>query len=192
MANFRIVLLLFGLYLSGIVVAQPADFERKGFFWGAAAGGSYLRLQVGGSSAFSGGGGSFPNLRFGIMLGPRTAVVVLLPGTVYAWSQSGRTRDRGFEGMVPMLQYWPANRWWVSAGVGVGMDAPAFYDIKDSTERKFWFGGGAVAATGWELLQREHFVLDLQARVHTNWGIKNPLATEKGTAVSVLVGVTWY
>lgn len=180
------------MLVSASLLAQTTEVERKGFFWGAAAGAGVLSLHVGDTLAFSGGGASFPNLRVGTMIGRRTAVLLLLPGTVYAWRLSGRTRDRGFEGVVPMLQYWPANRWWVSAGAGLGMDAPAFYDIKDSTERKFWIGGALIAASGWELWQQQHFVLDLQARIHANVGLNHPAGTARGTALSLLVGVNWY
>ncbi|TAE53739.1 MAG: hypothetical protein EAZ89_07185 [Bacteroidetes bacterium] len=164
--------------------------ERKGFFLGVAAGPSLIRLKTASQPAETELSLSFPNFKLGYMIRPQLALALSLPGTVYRYSAQGRVRDRGFEAILPSVQYWPSKRWWILAGAGLGMDAPAFYDIKDETERSFYFGAAAIAATGYEVWQGRRFVLDVQLRVHTG----NVRITEKrqGTALSLMLGLSGY
>jgi hypothetical protein len=76
-------------------------------------------------------------------------------------------------------------------GVGLGMDAPAFYDIKGEEERKFYFGASALAGTGYEIWRKGKFACDIQGRVHFGTA-KLPNGTQKGSVVSFLIGFNWY
>ena len=71
------------------------------------------------------------------------------------------------------------------------MDAPAFYDIKDETERKFYFGPGGVMGTGYELWRRGRFTLDVQGRAHFG-SIAAPEGRRNGVAFNVMLGLNWY
>jgi hypothetical protein len=71
------------------------------------------------------------------------------------------------------------------------MDAPAFYDIKNKEERKFYFGPAALAGTGFEIWRKGSCTLELQARVHYG-ATKQPEGTLKGLAYSVLFGFNFY
>jgi hypothetical protein len=179
------------LLFSAAFLSAQTSFERKKFFFGASFGTSYLSLSsdlIGDENTF---GGSAPNMKFGWMISQKTAVAVLLPGTVYSFKSQGRVRDRGFEGIIPVVQLWPKDRWWIMGGGGLGMDAPAFYDIKDESERKFYFGAAAVAGTGFEIWRRKHFALDIQGRAHMGF-VDAPEGRRNGMAFSVLLGVNWY
>ncbi|MDX1908938.1 MAG: hypothetical protein SF053_18015 [Bacteroidia bacterium] len=167
------------------------EMQRQRFFWGVAAGPAYIRLQQPDEAVAAQGSLSFPNIKAGYMFTPRLAATVVLPGTVYRFTGAGRARDRGFEGIVPGIQYWPASRWWVQAGAGFGMDAPAFYDIRDATERRFYPGGAALAGVGYEIWQHRTWALDLQARV-MGGSIRTPDQPTRGVALSLKVGITWY
>lgn len=170
--------------------AQQA-FERQGFVFGAAAGAGTISLSsdlIGNESQV---GATFPNLKFGAMVSPKTAVVLLLPGTIYRYKWGGRERDRGFEGFFPSVQYWAKDCWWLLGGAGLGMDAPAFYDIKDETERKFHFGPAGIVGTGYELWRRGRFALDVQCRAQFG-RIEAPEGRRNGVAFNLLVGVNWY
>lgn len=125
------------------------------------------------------------------MISPRTALLLYLPGTVYAYKNEGRERDRGFESIVPAVQYWVGDLLWLLGGVGLGLDAPAFYDIKEETERKFYFGTAALAGVGYELWRKGRFALDLQGRVHYG-NAKLPKGRRDGLAFSLLVGFNFY
>jgi hypothetical protein len=71
------------------------------------------------------------------------------------------------------------------------MDAPAFYDIKDESERKFYFGGAALASCGYELWQKNHCTIDLQARLHAGF-TNQPSRRVNGVSGEILVGINWY
>ncbi len=180
----------FSLFLAISIHAQDAR-PRKGFIFGVAFGGGGLALRSDQIGVSEQAGATFPNIKVGAMVSPKAAVVLLLPGSLYRNTWDGRARARGFEGFVPSFQYWPTNRWWLLGGAGVGMDAPAFYDIKDESERKFYFGAAGVVGTGFELWQRGRFALDVQCRAHLGriWAPENRL---DGAAFNVMLGLNWY
>lgn len=164
---------------------------RQGLIFGTAIGASYINLTKEGTPKQEETSFSLPNFKIGYMLNNNFALVVNLPGTVYKFKDSGRKRDRGFEGIIPSIQYWPKNNWWISAGAGLCMDAPAFYDIKDSTERKFYFGPGLICGTGCELWKKNNFALDIQSRLH--YGYTNmPGGNKKGLAFTIALGFNWH
>jgi len=174
--------------------AQNSDkpaFERKGLIFGAAFGVSAIRLNRSPVAKETQASISFPNLKIGAMVSKRTAILLYLPGTIYTQKSPGRERDRGFEAIVPSIQYWVKDKWWLSGGVGLGLDAPAFYDIKNESERKFYFGTSAVIGSGYELCRKGRFALDIQNRIQ--YGKVNlPSANQTGLAYSVLVGFNFY
>lgn len=170
--------------------AQQIEKDNKWFF-GVAAGVSSVHLTGGGLGNENQVSLSFPNMKAGIMLNRKTALALLLPGSIYQYNGPGRVRDRGFEGMILSGQYWIVPKWWVLAGAGITMDAPAFYDIKGAEERKFYFGPGVLCATGVELYRKNRFVLDVQTRVHYGY-TSNPQGHRTGVAANLLLGMNWY
>ena len=114
-----------------------------------------------------------------------------LPGTIYTYRGSGRQRDRGAEGIMPSVQYWAMPRWWLLGGLGLALDAPVFWDIKDESETSYHFGPGVVVGTGWEVLHRNAFAVDVQTRLY--YGAPNvPEGRSERGAFSVLLGLNWY
>ena len=125
------------------------------------------------------------------MISKRTALVLCLPGSIYTYKGIGRQRDRGFEGIIPSVQYWVKDRWWVLGGAGLTLDAPAFYDIKTEDETKFYFGASMLVGTGYEVWRTGKFAMDIQARLH--YGKASVIeGTREGLAFNVLVGFNWY
>ncbi len=157
------ILMLLSVFLYG---QEKTTITRSGFCFSLSAGISTVHLQYPTREISNQITGSFPNMKIGMMLNDKTALMLSLPGSVYSYSRSGRQRDRGFEGIVPTVQYWPTSRLWINAGLGLGMDAPAFYDIKDESERKFYFGGAALLSCGYEVWQGKRTAFDLQLRLH--------------------------
>jgi hypothetical protein len=169
-----------------------AQVQRKGFNFGVAGGVGYLALQVPGESKpRKSVAPSFPNIQLGWMVHPKLGVTVYLPGTLYKNTWDGRSRDRGFEGIVPGVQYWVTERWWVSGGVGFSLDAPAFYDIKNEEERKFYFGYGCVFSSGYEFWQTQRFSADARLRLHYN-NVQTPAGRQTGVSVNGLIGLSWW
>lgn len=182
------------ILLAGFVTVahtQDRTFERKGFVFGASIGISSSRLAFANQPAQRGISASLPNFKTGAMVAKRMAVLLYLPGTLYDFKNEGRVRDRGFEAITPSVQYWWNHRTWVLGGVGIGLDAPAFYDIKQEEERKFYFGKAAVAAIGYEIWQKGNFALDIQSRIH--YGTANrPEGKINGLAFDFLIGFNLY
>lgn len=167
------------------------EVQRSGFIFGTAFGASSLQLNTNNLSKETQYSISFPNFKIGSMISNRSAVLVYLPGSIYRYKLEGRERDRGFEGIIPSYQYWMNNRWWVLGGIGLCLDAPAFYDIKNEEERKFYFGPSAITAVGYEVWSKGKFALDVQGRI--NYGYANiPEGRRNGLAVNVMLGFNWY
>lgn len=134
---------------------------------------------------------SFPNFKFGYSFSNRFLAGVYLPGSIYTYEGPGRTRDRGFEGIIPFAQYWPAEKWWILGGAGITLDAPAFYDVEGQAEADFYFGPSILAGAGYELWKKGKFALDIQARTHLGFSVLAD-GHRQGFASSVLIGFNWY
>jgi len=184
-------LVIFSLLSFKMQAQSDKPLERKGFIFGASLGASSIQLNTNNLPAYSEISASFPNFKIGSMISKRTAIVVNLPGTIYKYKDGGRERDRGFEGIIPSVQFWVKNRWWTMAGIGIGLDAPAFYDIETEQERKFYFGSSFLVSSGCEVYQKNKFAIDLQARLHYA-NVNLAEGKRNGMAVSFLVGFNLY
>lgn len=191
MRSIQVLLLLCFCFSATAQTPNTKPFERKGFVFGGAIGISSLQLSSSSISEAKQVGLSFPNFKFGTMVSPRMAILLSLPGTVYQYKWGDRQRDRGFEGILPSVQYWLLDRLWLLGGAGLGLDAPAFYDIKEASERKFYFGTAALAGAGYEVLRRGRFVLDMQGRVHFG-SINAPEGRRNGLAFNLMFGFNFY
>ena len=165
--------------------------NKKGFIFGTAFGASFINLNFEPRQTQNEISASLPNFKIGTMISKRSALFVYLPGSIYTFNDSGRKRDRGFEGIIPSFQYWIKERWYILGGVGLGMDAPAFYDIKNEEERKFYFGTTVIAGTGYEFWQKGKFAMDIQSRMHYG-SVDVAEGKLNGLAFSVLIGFNWY
>jgi len=141
------------------------------------------------------GSASFPNLRVGCMVSDRTAFLLQLPGNIYrhrGLDAEDRDRDRAFEGIIPSLQRWLTDRWWIVGGVGLALDSPAFYDIEDSSERVFHVGVSAEAGAGYEVWRSGGYSLDLQGRVLYGRATLPRGDHLEGYAINAMVGFSSY
>ena len=174
---------LFVLFLAAFqVTAQETTTERKGFIIGVSAGLGISSITGDTPGISDGIDISLPNLKVGLMINPKLAVLVTNPGISY--SRDGL--DRSLDGFVPSVQYWAKPKWWISGGFGLAMDNPAFYDSKKTINDDYNFGTACQFSTGYELYKKGRFVIDLQgtlfaASVNTDWGTQE--------TVSFLTGV---
>ncbi|MCA0447474.1 MAG: hypothetical protein LCH54_14730 [Bacteroidetes bacterium] len=165
--------------------------ERTGYVFSISGGISSLQLSTSSFSDQSEIYYSIPNFKFGWMVNPKTEVSLYIPGNVYSYKGSGRHRDRIFEGLLPSVQYWFADKWWVLGGAGLTIDGMTFYDTRNKSEINFYFGSSVVAGTGYEVWSRKNMVIDLQGRIHA--GSSNiPEGKRTLLAFDFLVGVNWY
>jgi len=178
-----VTLLLFTL----ITYQVSAQENKEGWFFGTAIGLSQLSFNNETIDFGKHTNLSFPNFKVGKMINAKSAFLLYLPGSIYTFTSSGRERDRGFEAILPSYQHWFHPKSWLMASVGVAMDAPAFYDITDGSERKFYFGLGAAATFGYEFIQFGNKNFDIQSRVYYG-SVDYQNTAIKGLAFSILIG----
>ncbi len=169
---------------------ETSLIERKGFVFGFGVGGGVISISDSGQEEpFSEAqfGGSFPNLKIGWMVNDRLAILGLYSGLSYEYQD----KDRTFDAFMPSVQYWLQNRWWVNAGAGLAMDFPAIYE--DNIKHEDWNFGGAVAfSTGYELVQKKKFALDLQTQVMMGWSNLDNGDDRDAVVLSIGIGFNWY
>lgn len=161
--------------------------QKGDIMLGAAVGFSTLNLDSENYQSGSQTGLSLPNLKIGKMISDKTALLIYLPGTIYDFENAERDRKRGFEAILLSTQYWIQNLTWVMGGIGLGLDAPVFYDIETAEERNFNIGFAVAAAAGFEVLKFNKSMIDIQGRVHYG-SIDVGEEQLNGTAFSILVG----
>ncbi len=177
---------LLGSTLTGQTSAPSPTAYRKGFTFGFSAGMGTLQLTTDAQTQRM-TSGSFPNLRIGYWLHPRLTAQLLLPGAIYAQND----KHRGFEGILLSAQYWPTERWWLLAGAGLALDAPAFWTIDDPAQADFHWGIGAALATGYEVWRKRNFSLDILYRLYTGRAGSGE-DSRKGLAQHIGVGLNWH
>lgn len=184
-------IILISLFSSFQILGQSEAPNKNGFFFGFALGASSLDLTLADLDSENSTGLSLPNFKIGKMVSDKMALMIYLPGSIYEYEQSGRSRSRGFEAILPSAQFWVKDRFWLMGGVGLGLDAPAFFDIKDEEERNFNFGYAGAISAGYELVQKGSKTIDLQTRIHYG-SIDTDDGNLKGLTVSFLVGFNLY
>ena len=168
-------------------VEEP-DVQRKGFVIGAVFGGGILNLSGNNLPNKTTGVYSIPNIKVGTMLNEKLALLVIIPGANYKYEDN----DRSFEAFIPSLQYWFKDRWWINGGIGLTMDFPAFYTVNDPKEADFFIGPSFSASTGYEIIRKTKFVIDIQSRVHIGRSYINNNNYRDGASFVVGLGFNFY
>jgi len=170
--------------------SEPTEIERNGFVIGFGIGGGVISISNSDQEVpfdEAQGGGSFPNLKLGWMLNDRLAVLGLYAGMGYDYEG----KDRSFDAFMPSVQYWVKDRWWINAGAGLAMDFPAIYE--DNIGDEDWNFGGAVSfSTGYELVQKKNFALDLQTQLQMGWSNLDNDIDREVVILSIGLGFNWY
>ena len=189
MKNILIIVFAF-CTLSSYGQVELDQIERSGLVFGFGIGGGIISLSDSDPEVVfdeAQGGGSFPNLKLGWMVNDRLAILGQYSGMGYEFQD----KDRSFDAIMPSVQYWVNDRWWVNAGGGLAMDFPAFYE--DNIEDEEWNFGGAVAfSTGYELWQKKNFALDLQTQVQMGWANLENGNDREVVLLSIGLGFNWY
>ena len=168
-----------------------SDFKRDGFMIEFGLGGGIISIEDNaGPQGFDDaqGGGTFPELKLGYMLNNRLAITVSAPGMIYTFNDN----DRHFGGIIPSVQYWVKDRWWIHGGAGLAIDSPALYDIKDNVNDDWNTGIAVMASTGYEVYRKNKFALNVQSKVLLG-GVKldNNIDRE-AVQFSLGIGFSWF
>lgn len=133
------------------------------------------------------------NWKVGYMLNSKLALLLNGAVSTYKYDITDRKRFRDFGGVFASAQYFVADKLWVLGGMGIGTDAPVFYDLKpdNKIELKYYSGLGFVSSVGYEIYSKGNFALDLQARM--NYSIVNlPIGRTNGFTTALLLGINFY
>ncbi len=180
--------------LSSITYAQNTNPEtttqRDGFIFELVVGGGIISIEdSAGIQTFdnSQGAFAFPDLKLGYMLNDRLAITVSLPGNIYKFQDN----DRHFGAFIPSLQYWIKDRWWVHGGIGLAIDSPALYNIKNNVNDDWNFGCAVMASTGYEIYKKNNFALNVQSKLVLGRAFLDGDVSRDAVIFNVGLGFSW-
>ncbi|XCF07269.1 hypothetical protein ABI125_05290 [Tamlana crocina] len=165
--------------------------KRKGFIFEFTLGAGFIGIEDSqGTQTFDKfeGGISFPELKFGHMLNDNLAITVSMPGKIYEFQEN----DRHFGVFVPSVQYWIKDRWWIHGGIGLAVDGPALYDIKENVNDDWNFGGAVMASTGYEFYKKKNFAMNVQSKLVMGTAYLDGDAQRDAVTFSIGIGFSWF
>ncbi|MDP2541819.1 hypothetical protein CSC81_08945 [Tenacibaculum discolor] len=165
--------------------------KREGFIFEFSLGGGIIGIEDSqGIQTFdkSQGAISFPELKFGYMLNDKLAVTLSMPGNIYEFQDN----DRHFGGFIPSVQYWVKDRWWIHGGIGLAIDSPALYDIKDNVNDDWNFGCAVMASTGYEFYKKKNFALNVQSKIVMGRTFLDGDVHRDAVTFNIGLGFSWF
>lgn len=195
--QIRLKIAFMALMLTSIVgfAQNNSTFDttstRDGFIFEFSLGGGVISIEDSeGLQTFdkSQGAISFPELKFGYMLNDKLAVTLSMPGNIYEFQDN----DRHFGGFIPSVQYWVKDRWWIHGGVGLAIDSPALYDIKDNVNDDWNFGCAVMASTGYEFYKKKNFALNVQSKIVMGRTFLDGDVHRDAVTFNIGLGFSWF
>ena len=181
--------------VSSMTNAQNTNSEtttqREGFIFEFLVGGGIISIEdSAGIQTFDKSQGTFvfPDLKFGYMLNDKLAITASLPGNIYEFQDN----DRHFGGFIPSVQYWVKDRWWIHGGIGLAIDSPALYDIKDNVNDDWNFGTAVMVSTGYEFYKKKNFALNVQSKLVLGHVSLEGDADRDALIFNVGLGFSWF
>jgi hypothetical protein len=163
---------------------------RNGFIFEFSLGGGVISIEDSqGIQTFdkSQGAISFPELKFGYMLNDNLALTLSMPGMIYEFQNN----DRHFGGFIPSVQYWVKDRWWIHGGMGLAIDSPALYDIKDNVNDDWNFGCAVMASTGYEIYKKKNLAVNIQSKLVLGRAFLENDMHRDAVTFNVGIGFSW-
>jgi hypothetical protein len=167
------------------------DITRKGIVFGFSSGIANSNIKFPGKNQNN--TNLALNWKTGYMLNPKLALLLNGVVSIYEYDLSDRKRLRDFGGVFFSTQYFVSNKLWILGGVGIGTDAPVFYDLKteNTIETKYYSGIGVISSVGYEIYRKNNFALDLQARINYS-SVNLPIGRTNGFTTALLLGINFY
>lgn len=166
---------------------SDATLEKKGLSFGCSLGAGSLHT-FSNAKWNTLAAATLPNLKLGYHFSPNFTLYVLLPGTPY----KAKEKVRSLEGILLAAQYWPLKKWWILAGLGASIDAPAFWTVKNPAEANFKLGfPGLAAGMGHVFWRKEKFYMDMQLRIYSGNFIAKENDISRGFTNMLSIGINW-
>lgn len=178
-------------FVSPVFGQNKEGIERKGFVFGFSSGLANTSLNF--PSKEQNNTNLALNWKAGYMLKPKLALLINGAVSIYEYDITNRKRFRDFGGVFASAQYFATEKVWILGGIGIGTDAPVFYDLKpeNQIETEYYSGLGFLSSIGYEFYQRKKFALDLQARFNY-CNVNLPIGKTNGFSFAVLLGFHFY
>lgn len=181
--------------VSSLTNAQNTNTEittqRDGFIFEFSVGAGLISLEdSAGIQTFDESQGTFvfPDLKFGYMLNEKLAITIAIPGNIYEFQDN----DRHFGGVIPSLQYWIKDKWWIQGGFGLAIDAPALYDIEENVNDDWNFGHAVMISSGYEIYKKKNFALNVQSKLVMGRANLDGDAHRDAVIFNVGLGFSWF
>tara|TARA_R110002096_G_scaffold436100_2_gene667778 strand:+ start:27725 stop:28297 length:573 start_codon:yes stop_codon:yes gene_type:complete len=178
--------------LSVPAFAQESETSnRRGVFLGFAAGVANSNLKF--PAETQNNTNLALNWKIGYLFNSKLAVLLNGAVSIYEYDLSGRSRSRDFGGVFASVQYFLSPKISVLGGVGIGTDAPVFYDVEgeEPGETDYHLGIGLVSSVGYELHRYKKYSFGIQARFNYS-RVKLPIGETSGFTSALLLGVDYY
>lgn len=190
MKRFKLVLICCVITTLGITQSKN-EIVRKGLVFGFSAGiaNSYLRFPTKNQNDAN----LALNWKAGYMPYPKLAFLFNGAVSIYEYDLSDRTRLRDFGGIFASAQYYLGDKFWILGGLGIGTDAPVFYDVEpeNQIETKYYSGIGLISSFGYEIYRKKKFTVDIQARLNYS-SVNLPIGKANGFTTALLLGINFY
>ena len=189
--TFMVLILMSTLSFAQNNSTFDSTSKRDGFIFEFSLGSGVISIEDSeGLQTFdkSQGAISFPELKFGYMLNDKLALTLSMPGNIYEFQDN----DRHFGGFIPSVQYWVKDRWWIHGGVGLAIDSPALYDIKDNVNDDWNFGCAVMASTGYEIYKKNNFALNVQSKLMMGRAFLKGDAHRDAVTFNIGLGFSWF
>jgi len=181
--------------VSSITGAQNTNTEttnqREGFLFEFTVGGGIISIEDSeGIQTFDESQGTFvfPDIKLGYMLNEKLAITVSMPGNIYKFQDN----DRNFGGLIPSVQYWVKDKWWIHGGIGLAIDSPALYDIKEDENDDWNFGTAVMISSGYEMYKKKNFALNVQSKLVLGHASLDGDAQRDALIFNVGLGFSWF
>ena len=188
MRNYLVLAFCLFTYLSFSQKTSTKNNLDKGLLVNCSVGVTHLVLIENNSTTLH-ASLSLPNLSLGYRFNSKVAVFVHFPGSTF--KSEGKTR--GFEGVLVGSQYWIKPKLWVKGGVGLCLDAPAFWTVDNPKTADFRIGFPEVmVGAGYEFYKGKKLVMDAQYKCYFGGTSSTINATRFGISNSIGIGFNWY
>lgn len=191
MHKFKCFLILCCLtvHLTAQIDTEKTPHRKSDFSFGFAFGTGLLNLKSTDEENTTRLSASLPNIKLGYLIHPRFSLMLQLPGATY----KSENKIRGFEGIQLAGQYWATKNLWINAGIGLTLDAPAFFTVDDIESADFYSGLPSLTfGTGYEIYKRGRFTVDLQYRIFYGRSKTGDSSNRQGLSNMFLIGINWY
>jgi len=191
------IMLMATFLLSAVAFTQEQEFkakntfEREGFLFEFSIGAGIISLEdEAGLQSFDDVQRTiaFPELKFGYLLNDAFAITISVPGMIY----SVEDYDRHFGGIIPSVQYWVKDRWWIHGGFGLAIDSPALYDIEDDLNDDWNTGTAVMLSTGYEVSRKKNYALNIQSKLFLGNVKLTDTLDRNAVQFSLGVGFSWF